>query len=57
VLKKRKRFYSNGVRAGGYWAIKDKLNKDNPIWIDCDKAYLKIIIKALNGELEGKVAV
>jgi len=57
VLKKRKRFYSNGVRAGGYWAIKDRLNTDNPIWIDCDKTYLKIIIKALNGELEGKVAV
>ena len=44
----QKRFFIDGTRIDGYWAINDKLKQDDTIWIDCKKEYLDCIVEALN---------
>lgn len=43
-----KRYHTTGTSINGYWAIYDKENEDDTIWVDCSKKQLKIIVEALN---------
>ncbi|GAG52271.1 unnamed protein product [marine sediment metagenome] len=47
-MMSKKRFYVDGTRIAGYWAIYDRLDEDDTIWIDCKEAYLDCIVTALN---------
>ena len=47
-----RRFYTDGTRIAGYWAIYDKRSDMDTIWVDCPRTYLLCIIRALNKDFK-----
>lgn len=46
------KYYFDGTKINGYFAIRDKSDEDEIIWIDCSEDQLEIIINALNAEVD-----
>ena len=44
----RKRFSCLEARVNGYWPIRDMVEPDDVIWVDCSKHFLDTIVNALN---------
>ena len=42
------RFYTDGTIIDGYYAIYDRADLIDTIWIDCPEEYLSIVVEALN---------
>jgi len=49
---KENRFYIDNIKINGSWAIFDRLNEDDTIWICCEKKYLDCIVDALNKQVK-----